>query len=70
MSISEIFILADFRTLSVAGIGPVNIIVGSVPTLEVAIIFALGFRLAISPNFLLPTSTAADPSTIPLELPA
>ena len=69
-SMSLMSIPAAFRTRSVAGIGPVSIIVGSVPILLVALNFARGFRLFFSPYSLLPIRIAAAPSAIPDELPA
>ena len=69
-SISLILIPAAFKTRSVAGIGPVSIIVGSVPILLVALNLARGFKLFCSPYSLLPISIAAAPSAIPDEFPA
>ena len=45
-------------------------IVGSEPILAKARMRARGFRPAVSPTSLEPTSTAAAPSTMPDELPA
>ena len=50
--------------------GPVSMIVGSLPIDANARMRARGFRPAFVPKRLLPTSTAAAPSTMPLELPA
>ena len=69
-STSEITIPASRRIFSVAGTGPVSMIVGSVPILQVARMRARGFSPMARPNSALPISKAAAPSTIPLEFPA
>ena len=69
-SMSPTLMPVSFRIFSVTGTGPVRLMVGSVPIFAVAFTRARGFRPYFSPNSLLPTSTAAAPSTIPEELPA
>ena len=59
-----------FSTFLVTSTGPVSISAGSEPILAKARIFARGLRPARLPAALLPTSTAAAPSTMPDELPA
>src|SRR5262249_5083279 len=63
-------ILARLSTFSVTSIGPVSISAGSEPMLAKARILARGLSPAARPASLLPTSTAAAPSTMPDELPA
>ena len=58
-----------FSALLVTAAGAVSMMVGSEPMEAKPRILARGFSPAISPNFLEPTSTAPEPSTIPLELP-
>jgi hypothetical protein len=60
---------AFLSTFSVTGTGPVSMIEGSEPILANCRILARGFNPAAMPAFLLPSSTAAAPSTIPDELP-
>jgi len=58
------------RTCSVAGIGPVSIRMGSTPTTSVWTIRAIGSQPCSSAASSLVINSAAEPSTIPDELPA
>ena len=68
-SMSSVVMPQRLKTFSADGAGPVSMMVGSVPIDENPLIFARGARPRTSPASLLPTSIAAAPSTIPLELP-
>ena len=57
-------------SFSVAGIGPVSMIVESAPEVAVATIRARGVRPIAVPASSLATSTSPAPSTMPDELPA
>ena len=61
---------ARFSALRAEPAGPVSMMVGSLPIEANARMRARGLRPAFFAAFLLPTSTAAAPSTMPLELPA
>ena len=69
-SISLACMLAFARALRDAGAGPVNMMVGSVPTLAQETMRARGVSPLRSPKAFVPTSTAAAPSTMPDALPA
>src|ERR1700676_3495915 len=69
-SMSDSFIPAVLSTFLVTSTGPVSISAGSEPILAKARTRARGLRPAFCPASLLPTRTAAAPSTIPEELPA
>src|SRR5207248_1514484 len=60
---------AIFRTFSVAGVGPVSMMVGSEPTVAVATIRARGVSPNVLPICSEPSSTSAAPSTMPEEFP-
>ena len=64
------FMPARFSALRLAPAGPVSMIVGSLPIDANARIRARGLMPAFRAARLLPSSTAAAPSTMPLELPA
>ena len=61
---------AFFSTFCVAGIGPVSMITGSEPTIICSTMRARGFSFSSFTFCSEATSTAAAPSTMPLELPA
>ena len=67
---SLVFMPARFSALRAEPAGPVNMIVGSLPIEAKARIRARGVMPALRAARRLPTSTAAAPSTMPLELPA
>ena len=69
-SISSMLKPAFSNALRAAGAGPVNIMVGSVPTNAVASTLARGFKPCSLTAFSEANNTTAAPSTIPDELPA
>ena len=60
---------AAFSARCEAGAGPVNMMVGSEPMDAKERMRARGLRPVLRPKAALPMSTAAAPSTMPLELP-
>ena len=69
-SMSSVDMRASFSALRLAAAGPVSMMVGSLPIEANERIRARGCRPSLRPALRLPTSTAAAPSTMPLELPA
>ena len=61
---------ARASTFFVTSTGPVSMIAGSVPILAKARIRPRAFRPFFAPASRVPISTAAEPSTMPEELPA